>query len=172
MKKLLCAVLPLLLLLCGCQSEPKLKQPVRFHYPNAQISYGTETGLIGSEQREGSDMDTAQLLNVYLQGPSDLELTNPFPKGTSLISLSQQGTTLTLTLSNRYADLSGIDLSLANACLAKTAMELTGAREVVIRCESKPLDGDDSVRLTADTLILYDESKTHSAADPTETTGK
>ena len=153
--------------LVGCNNEKAPGVPVKYYYPNAAISYGKENGLISYETREGKDKTTEAVIQNYLTGPQSSDYTNPFPSNTVLISYQMQNSTASVVLSDGYASLSGLDLSIANTCLSMTIFELTGAISVTIQCESALLDGNETVELNQYSALLYDSSKT---TTPTETT--
>ena len=161
MKRLFCLILSLLFLLSGCALS-QLREPVTFYYPRVSFRYGTADGVIAQEQREGAGHtgDLSYLLSLYLMGPADEDLRSPLPKGVLLMSSSVKDGEIKLTLSDSSRLMTESDFSLASACLALTAMEITGLDTVTIE------SGDRSATLKAGNLTLYDDS----AAAATEET--
>lgn len=153
---ILCVII--LLSLCACTPEQALQEPVAFYYPKAQVSYGTADGAITFELRESASLQNIDLLSLYLKGPVGETLAQPFPENVDIMHFQFEDQEALLVLSDNYATLSGLSLSVANACLAKTVMELTTADTVSISCESKPLDGETVIILSKQSLILFDES--------------
>lgn len=168
------AAIMTLCLLCfitGCQRGNAPDVPVKFYYPNATISYGTEEGLLSYELREGLNKSAENSISEYLNGPKDNSFLNPFPKNTVLTKYELRDNTVFVTLSDSYATLTGLDLSIANTCLSMTVLELTGAVSVSIQCESALIDGHESIVLDRNSSLLYDSNKstTPSESSPADT---
>jgi len=158
MKKPLCLLLCLSLLffLFGC-SQNTLKAPVEFFYRQNKIPYEAQRSVIGSEIRETVDHPGyLRTLNLYLQGPASNDFLPTFPEGSKIITLSQAPGAISLVLSDKFASLTGIDLSIACICLTKTVIQLTGCTVVTIQAESLQLDGKNSITLDDSSAILYD----------------
>ena len=159
MKRIICVLVILSLLsLFGC-SAGSYKNPVSFYYPSAEYFHRTPSAVIAPQTRYADDStDISAILSLYLQGPTDPDLVSAFPQGTVLISAVQEGQVLHVTLSDSAGTLTGIDLTLACVSLGKTCLELTDAQTVQIRAETVQLDGDAVITVSADGLILTDES--------------
>ena len=166
MKKILCLILAIctLLLLCGCTSkdEPML-EPANFYYRNSQISYETSSGLISPQVTEIAhhNGNLINILDAYLKGPTNSEHYHTFPSGTQLVSLDIKDSNAKIQLSNDFARLSGIHLSISCACLSMTVMELTGATSVTISTVSTTLDGNQSITMDMQSILLFDSSYTN-----------
>lgn len=165
MKKtiLLWALLLILMLCLGCSKHYKYKAPVSLYYPNAEITFGHDSGVISAETRESKDLSTEEIIRLYLAGPLDPIHNSPFPKDTALITMQTENESVTITLSDAYASLSGYSLTIANSCLAKTVMELTNLDRVIICCETKSIGGEARIELTMDDIIWVDDSKGYSS---------
>ena len=128
MKRFLSITVALLLILCGCQFSDRIEHPVRFYYVRQadRFVYGSGDGVITYEERDaaGHEADLRYLLSLYLQGPLDEGLRSPFPPECKLLTMSNKDRTVTLVLSESFADLSGLDRSLAYACLGYTCANL------------------------------------------------
>ena len=151
---LLCCMM--LLMLCGCNSSD---EDILFYYPRKALSYEAPDGVIASEAREapGHEDDLTYLLTMYLEGPLDQKLSSPFPKGTSLVGFTYSDATMYVTLNEAFAQLEGMDHTIASACVAYTCFHLTAAEKVVIKCNSEDY-GNRSITLSRDAMILYDDS--------------
>ena len=165
MKKWLC----IFLLICwaggmgGCvQAESKVQSPFVCYYRLAQPAYGTADGVIAWEYQDaaGHEDNYVYLLTQYLKGPASESLTSPFPKGTALYTLDILGDTAYVELSDSFASLTGIDLTIGCACLTQTVLAMTGCKAVVISAASAMLDGSKTVTMTADSWLLLDDSAT------------
>lgn len=161
MKKTLSLILFLALLLStgGCAAEQP-RDPGNFYYRRVETAFEGTDGVIAPEQRElqgiREDLDT--LLQTYFDGPTGEELESPFPRDTALLSWSMTGTTLNLNLSQTFAELSGVDLTIACACICRTFTELTGAETILIQADGAPLGGGTSIKISGDMLSMADDS--------------
>lgn len=158
MKKMICLLL-VLLLLCGCgNNKDNMQTPVLFYYPNTTVSYNSSDAVISAEIREGEGYtsDIVKLLNLYLSGPLSDAYKSPFPSGTTAVSAFLADSTLTVELSTEFADLKGLDLTIACACLTKTAIALTGCDSTRIYVGDEKLDGNTYINLDVNDLLLID----------------
>ncbi len=175
MKKLLSLLLILatLLAIAGCQKPPQAEdpdQPVRFYYcRTGELPFGSADSVITHEVRSGVGLlpDSQLLLSEYLKGPESEDLASPFPYGLQLLSLREKNGIIYVTLSDDFAALSGLDLTLACVCLAKTAGELQEAKYVIIKAKTLPLAGNKQILISLDNLLFLDDSATN---PPTTTT--
>lgn len=138
-------VLILFLTMSGCMSHTNYSDPVTLYYPRLEYTVGKEDSVIASELREADGLTRAEWVTSYLNGPESSELGNPFPAGTELIDLQQEEDTVYLILSDAFAALSGIDLTIACTCLARTVLQETDAVRVSIRAEKELLDGSTEI---------------------------
>ena len=162
------AIMLLLLLpfgLWGCAKEPELTAPVSFYYlraplPNGEVIHGTTDSVILADIREsaGRETDYDYLLKLYLTGPQINKYQNPFPRSTFLTGFSLENGTATLVLTDNFAKLAGIDLSLACGCLTMTVLEMTGAEQVIIRVENELLGGKDQLVFDRNSFLLFDDT--------------
>lgn len=159
MRKMICLLLAIALLLSGCGGA-SLKTPGNFYYRLSDIAYNSADGVIAPEVREldGLTEDPEALMEVYLKGPESRELESPFPRNTTLEEWSMEDTTMTLTLSREFSSLSGLDLTIACACITRTLLELTPATTVVIQTTDSRLDNNVHVTMSDDLMLLVDDS--------------
>ena len=165
MKKYLCLLLAVFMLLplFGCAKEPNdLEDPVAYYYCRSadSILFGQEDGVIAKELREafGRREDIPYLINQYLKGPQSAGLGRTFPKGTELVSIKIENGTAILVLSDSFSTLTALDLTIACACLTRTVCELTGAQRMVVSAASNLLDGNRTVSMSVDDVLILDES--------------
>ena len=161
MKRALSLCLALLLIggLCACGSAAT-NDTVEFFYQRDSYVYGSSDGIIASETREVANRisELPYLLSLYLRGPLDEELRAPFPAGCKLLSVSQDGSTLRVTLSSAFTTLKDMELTIACACIAKTCFSLSDVTQVQIR-SAAPEDADSvNMVISIDSLLLYDSS--------------
>ena len=163
MKQLICILLLGALLLPGCANqEPEFAVPVNFYYPKTTVTYFTDDGVISHEVREAQEygQDYAQILTLYLQGPESDGLQQIFPQDAALIQLTLSDTGATVIMSDAMAQLAGIDLSIACACLTATVCDLTGVQAVTVQAVTQLLDGSKSITMTRDQVLLLDSNMT------------
>ena len=165
MKRIIALTLYAAMLLClfGCASridEPA--EPVRFFYPRPtdSISFVQTDGAITHEVREsaGHTGDHAYLLNLYVLGPSAEGLRNPFPSGTKVMFFEVRNGIAEIVLSESFARLSGMDLTVACACLTLTIHQLTGAQTVSIGVAGQQQDGQNRVTMQVEDILRNDTS--------------
>lgn len=155
MKKIV-AVLLVMLLLAGCKGRDEAPQ-IAFYYPRASYGQYSEDSVIASEIRENAGASAAiEMLNLYLQGPLDPLLTNPFPEGICVLSIYVMEDTVNITVSDELAQLNGVSLVLACTALGKTATVMTKTESAIIRCETAKLNGLDSFTVTDGNILFLD----------------
>lgn len=162
MKKVLSIFLVSLLLfsMLGCQHRDD-SVTYTFYYPRSDYGYNTldskfYNSIIESELRENISVQTAEIIGIYLTGPTVPTLANPFPEKLTLESVSVDDHMLHITVTDHLSELTGINLMIACACLGKTAMELTNTSSVQISCQTALLDGKKSVVFRNDSIIFED----------------
>lgn len=159
MKHVFCVILLVMLVLTGCGTKGEtFTEPVNFYYMTADITYFTAEGVIAPEVREadGQRQDYAYLLKMYLHGPESRELKNAFPLNTTLIQLELLENAAVVTLSDQSTKLTGVDLTIACACLTATVCDMTGVTSVTIQAETQLLDGSQSITMSKEDVLLLD----------------
>jgi len=160
MKRILILFLVLLLVpLTGCQNQSsQLEHPVTVYYKRAEPTHGTADSVIASTWMEGKDheKDYSHLISQYLKGANEPNFAPTFPRGTTLVSLKLDALTAKIVLDDHFSSLSGMDLTIACVCLARTVMELTGCQEVIISAKTTKLNGENFIILSADSYLLTD----------------
>lgn len=159
MKK--CVLLILLLSLlpgiwgCGQQSE-EIQKPVHFYYLADLTAEDHFDQVIVKEIAESAGLTEEELLNRYLSGPAAENTVNPFPNGLSVAYLRKQESKIVLILSPELLELSGLDLTLACACLATTIFELYSCQSLEIIVNGHLIEGKPSIVIAREDLVLYD----------------
>ena len=158
MKKAIALLLILTFLfgLCACQF--KKDDTVEFYYQRLSVAYGAADGVIASETREaaGHTQDLRYLLSLYLRGPLDVELESPFPAGCGLVDIFIEDGVLSVMLDSSFASLTGIDQTIASACLAKTCFGLANISSVCIETPDTAESDPVHIIIDADSLLLED----------------
>ena len=163
MKRLI-MILLICALLSGCAFPAQnVKDPVEFYYlrscsTNDDYKTYFSEGAIVSESREASGHrgDLYYLLSMYLQGPLSSQVESPFPPGTSVTKVWQEGDHLYVNLNAAAANAEDLKLTLVWSCLAKTCMALSDATTVHI--EARSISGKllFQITVTAD-LFIWEE---------------
>ena len=162
MRRLLVLLAALALLLAACAAPPEERSGDGYTlYLAARLedSDGGDAIRTRSCQVEGGDgMTTAALAEALvtelLESRDELELRSPFPPGTDLQKLTVAGGRAFVDLSESYARLSGIDLSIADACLTLTLTQLDGIYAVRITADGRELPYRQTQLLTAADALL------------------
>lgn len=163
MKKALTLILltTLLLSLCACaheQSPQELVQPFDFYYRTAQTDFTSLTGPIGVETRDLGEtaLTDEALITLYLQGPESEELLSPFPPNVRLVDVRTGSALISVKLSAEYANLQGVDASIADACITRTLLGLGSVRRVRIASVDESGAELRSVTLDNSDILLAD----------------
>ncbi len=164
---LLCFALALPLFGCAGQSGQTARVPGNFYYRRTETAYGTTDGVISSEVREldGISSDVDALLAAYFSGPESGELESPFPRDSQVHAWELSGQTLSLTMNESFSALTGVELSIACVCVAKTFLGLLPITQVRFQAESGLLGGEKAVTLSEESISLYDDSLTQSRTE-------
>lgn len=160
MKRLIILLLSVMMLLTGCTSTKNISRTVQFYYIHNEIEFGSKSGVIASNtvQIKYKNEDNLQILNRYFNGPTNYECISPFPAGITLIDFETTQDTARLTLSPHMSMLSGIDFTVACACLTRTVIELTGVQTVHLSIQDNLIDGQESIRLTMSSFTYWDDT--------------
>ena len=152
---LICAML---LSICSCAASDERTNPITFYYKRADVAYGEDSGVLyGLDvDLEDPDIPMSWLISQYFEGPDETYLESPFPPGTHLVQYSWIDELLTLTLSNEFAALTGLDATIAMACLTKTLTQIQGVEELCVLTEDGSFSWMNNASLTDETFVLYD----------------
>lgn len=130
--RLLCFCL-LLGALVSCQQEVE-PSPYQLYFTAGQDQLYGEA-IVGEDYilEEGATLSVMSLMGDLLDGPTDSTLTNPFPSGTKLLWAEWYGDgIIRLNLSEEYGGLTGIALTQADYCIARTLCQIPGVEGVEI----------------------------------------
>ena len=146
--------------LMSCAKETQPEYPVNFYYRRWEIAYNDDSDVITYELREGKShaLDVAYMLKEYLKGPISKELYSAIPENTRLIKLSLTESSAQVLLSDGFARLSGLDLSICGACITFTVIDLTGVKTVQISTQNVPLNNQPHITMNKDCLKFMDEA--------------
>ena len=163
MKKRYCigGLLLLVLLFAGCslfRSEPE-GLSMDLYFLAADAEFDSPTGALGVETRtfEWTQWPTFdEILNVYFKGPQEDGLLSPFPAGLECLSTSLDDGVLTVILSDAFSTLTGINQSIASACLTNTLTQFQNVTGVCLETRANPEAEHDTVVLAKSDFVLQD----------------
>ncbi len=161
MKKGIVLLLVISLLLCGCSSGVE-EETVAFYYPVLEMDYSIGTSYLQAEIRSKAVTGyiLTDILNLYLQGPNDrYTYAMPFQYNTKVHALVIENGVMELTLTRGFATYTGLPLTIACACIAKTAIELTGVDSVKIKAYQSTLDGAAYIEMNRNSLLLIESAE-------------
>lgn len=158
----------LFLLLSACGS-PRTEDCVIYYRTAEEIAAGG--ALYGASCELPPDRSSiSPALELLLSPPEDMTLQSPFPAGTKLNGWTLEEGRLTVDFSEQYGKLYGIDLTLADYCVALTLTQLEGVEEVsitvaggevpgrnrqVFRAGDVVLEGDEAQLLVLDVQLSF-----------------
>ena len=159
MKRIILLLLCLSLIFTGC-AQAKITEPGTFYYHRADTAYRGSEGVIAPEMRElaGISDDLDAMLSLYCAGPRDPSLETPLPGDAAVLSHTLYNQVLTLRFNGSLARLSGVELTVAAGCLARTFLPLTGASTLILTADGALLNGDTSLNITLEDLNFQDDS--------------
>ena len=106
------------------------------------------------------------LMDELLAGPETPGLSSPFPAGVRLLGWSLEEGALRLDLSEQYGALTGVDLTLADACLALTLAQAPGVETVYVTVEGSEIPYRPIQQLAADDVAFPFDSVPDPEAEP------
>ncbi len=165
MKRIAILMLTLSVFLSGCGFlSQRMIEPVSFYYLDEEYTFGQDSSVIVSEQREASGHrdDLSYMMALYLMGPTEEGHRSPIPRGTRIYIGEQSENDVKLMLSESALALSPEEFTLACACLTLTCLELTDGEQVTIVC------GNNSIAMTRDSLTLQDDSAANTITEETQ----
>ena len=168
MKRAVSAILTVLIVivLFGCaKGSNDYEAPVVFYYRPTSEAHKSTPPVFATEIRETANLsgDSLSVLNLYLNGPISEKCLSPFPAGVTAESITFDGTVVTVTMSNAFASLTGINLTIACAGIYQTMTPVWNCGEVLIQCNSMQLDGQNTISINHDSLIFTDISQVSAA---------
>ena len=144
MKRMLALLLiaAMMLALGACVSKQETRvNPISFFYKNREVSFDSEYGVVYplAVDLDDRNIAIAELISRYLEGPDEDFLECPFPPGTVLYECTWIDGLLTIILSNEFASLSTLDLTIAMGCLTMTMTQIEGVDAVIVDTVDKNL---------------------------------
>lgn len=157
------SIISIILIVCivlfACSTTNNNAQ-LKFYYCTAQLKFGSGDSPVQSENRKEALDRLAydRIIEQYLEGPISPDLNSPYPDGTSLISITVEQQTANVILNDAFAQLTGIDLTMACTCLSLTVGELTGCVKVQISAQNALLDNKQSITIDTNSISFVDSN--------------
>ncbi len=137
-----CALaLALALAACGPADFQESAPPRQKEYEVYYSAMGDEQAgaAVGCAYRAVSGPVVSGLMSALLAEPAEPGLSSPFPAGVRLLSWSLEEERLHLDLSEQYGGLTGMELTLADSCIALTFCTLDWVEAVYITVEGREI---------------------------------
>lgn len=156
---LLTLLTAILISLFACTTNTMHKGSVVFYYIKNEKDFDGKTPIMTPyyPQIDHNTNGYAEILNVYFNGPTNYNCQSPFPAGTTIEDINITRSKAHLMLSPQFATISGIDSTVACACLTKTVIELTGVNTVQIRVKGAQLEGKDYLTFNQSSFTYQDD---------------
>lgn len=160
---ILCLLAPLLLLgSAACAAPQNLSgQLFDFFYRTDRTDYNSEQGVVCPQTRDVGDriFSYEELFALYMEGPlNDEHLSLPMPRGTQLKKVNRLQALLELHFSKEYLDTSKVDVSVSDACIAKTAFGFDTITHVRILVEDDEGKVQHNAMFDRNDILLFDDS--------------
>ncbi len=165
MKKWIClplCVLLLLALFCAGQSKTSAttEHTIRVYFLSSNMT--SDSALIPESRILDPKQDSVQqLIQWLLADPKDADHDPLFPSSVTLISKKLSDSVLTLNFSSEYSELTGADLTVANAAVVLTVTQLEDIDGVILLSAGERVLPNTTLPLTTDDFDLSGKS-----ADP------
>ncbi len=162
MKRALWVILALAVLLTGCSLFVGMETPqtMEFYYCQPQnqntqsLDYGSITGTLATEDYvPKTDASMEQIVADYLDGPRTEDLWAPYPAGLQVVSCSLEQGILTLIFNETWNQCTGLQKTMAQACLVSTMTQLPQVNQLRLATET---DADIETLVPSDYLVFDD----------------
>lgn len=159
---LLCIAVLLLLGVSVVPDGPDEAETLSLYFPvreDALSSGGDAITAVRVDWREMRDRPTQEqaetVMDLLLEGYQDSGAFGRLvPGGTRMISCATSGSTVTVDFSAGYGQLSGIDLTIADYCIALSLVQIPGIYTVRITVNGRELDYRDKNYFRADDVLV------------------
>ncbi len=141
---------------CAASRSPE-NASVQLYYQQAETSYASPDGVLAAAYMAlPEDVTYSEFLNLYFSQPVEPSLRSPFPKGLRCDWTYLEGGVLTVYLSEEYDALSGLDRSLAAACLTLTLTQFRSVHGVCLETEKSAASGAEPALLREQDFVRQD----------------
>ncbi len=146
-----------MLSLCAC-GAPSVQDGALYsvYYRTELAQSGGADAVCAVETRaegESAERIASTLLRRMLEGTQEGGV-SPLPEGTQVLDVTIDGGVAVVNLSAEYTRLSGMDLTLADACIALTLSQLPEVERVSVLAQGQALPYRERQSMTAEDLLL------------------
>ena len=107
------------------------------------------------DRREQSAQEQCEaVMKLLLEGWQDGALASPVPGGTRMMSCQVSGSTVSIDFSSAYGQLSGMDLTIADYCIALSLVQIPGIYTVRITVNGRELSYREKNYFRADDVLV------------------
>ena len=128
---------------------------------------GTESSPIEKRSGRLTEELAESMVTLLLDGPEDESLKSPFPTGTSLQSVTVEGSRAVVDLTMAYSTLSGVALTIADYCMTLTLTQLPEIQTVSITVGGQELAYRSTQSFSARDVLFSSTEDVVSTADVT-----
>ena len=156
MKRLILLCLAAVLVLAGCAPAEQGEGDYLIYGRTALETSGGGDAIgawRSTAMGEPAERVASALVHQIL-APGEEGYESPLPQGTRLLSLHIENGLATVDLSAQYAGLSGVDLTIADACITLTLCQMPAVERVCILAQGNPLPYRLRQTMTADEVLL------------------
>ena len=151
------ALAGLLLLAAGCSAPPEeAEDGYQVYYSALEDRYAQQALASEPYGSAPPKEPIPDLVAALLDGPDSPDLTSPFPDGVRLLGWELEDGVLHLDLSEQYGGLSGVNLTVADACLTLTLCQVEGVDAVYVTVEGREIPYRPVQALPPEELFLSD----------------
>ena len=158
---ILCLLLLLTLGISLVPDGPSETETLSLYYPvRAEVltSGGDAIDAIRVDWRDwreqSAQVQAEEVLRLLMGGYKEGGFRQPVPGGTRLLSCTVSGSTVVVDFSSTYGQLSGIDLSMADYCVALSLVQIPGIYTVRITVNGRDLAYRDKNYFRADDVLV------------------
>ena len=158
---ILCLLLLLTLGISLVPDGPSETETLSLYYPvRAEVltSGGDAIDTIRVDWRDWREqpaqVQAEEVLRLLMGGYKEGGFRQPVPGGTRLLSCTVSGSTVVVDFSSTYGQLSGIDLSMADYCVALSLVQIPGIYTVRITVNGRDLAYRDKNYFRADDVLV------------------
>lgn len=151
--------LVMLLGFAGCSTKGDTRiNPITFYYKNTDLRYNSEAKVLYGRDvdLENDQIPISEVVSLYLEGPDETFLESPFPPNARLEQAVWTGDLLKLTLSDEFNSLTGLDRTLAMACLTLTLTQVKGIDRIQVFTSNGGFSYRNNQPMSASDFVLED----------------
>ena len=112
---------------------------ILLYYETKDVEQMASETSVAAESRKVNVLSLWEFFDLYFSGPVSENLVSPFPHGTRVLDVETSDQTMTLKMSGEYFTLMGVEMSIANCCLANTVCAYFNLESVTLMDETESI---------------------------------